>query len=389
MYNRGMYPFIAFLCTNFLLFSWIYFFHSAVPFSELDYRYNAHHYIQDTRKTENRFSLLNALGQYDSQFYLLNADRGYTYRPKKFSQNEPMIVEGLTYVFFPLYPALVAILNTGIRDIELSAFLMSNFLLLLICFSLYYVTSQWFSKTVAKKTLLLFLVFPFGIFLRGYYSEGIRMLLLIWFCYALTQKRWVLAGVTVGFMGITNGSALSLLPFYWCVLAYQWFRKRMTLQKGVLLLLLSAVPFLGWMLFCYIQTGDPIYFFWNLEKWGKPPVFPLIYNASLIIMMMELPVRAFHASQLDVMMVVIVSCLLYLSYRTLPKIVWGATLVVFLTHLALQDTISTLRYTLVLFPLYIYLAKVLRGWQFWLLWGIFVCGMLWVSLVYVNWYWVE
>lgn len=383
-----MFPFLAVVVTNAVLYLWLLLFHSVIPFSYEDYIKNANHFKDDLRVTTNTFYLPNAIAQYDSQWYLKIAETGYPSHPALPTQENTRIMDGLLYNFFPLYPFLIAVVNVFISDVEMSAFLLSNLLLVAISYSFYFVVLKWYSHDIAAKALLLLLIFPFSIFLRGYFAEGVRILLFIWFCYGLTEKKFLLSAVTLGLMSIASGISVFLVPFYWIVLAYYYVKKKLQLAKLISFLCISVLPLLSWVLFCSLQAGDPFYFVKTRALWYRPDMLPIIHNALLLITFPSLPLRSFYGSQIDALTVLLMLCLVFLSRNVLPRIVWGATIVLLVTPLLLQDTISTTRFSIVLFPFFIYLAT-LKNKYVYFLFGLFFVGLLFISLFYINWYWVE
>lgn len=363
--------------------------HASVPFSKIEYLYDANHYIADPRISDNPFSLITALGQYDSQWYIKIADKGYPDHPRSPFKEKHKVMEGLLYNFFPLYPLCIAITNLFIRNIEISAFIVSSLLLLASVYSLSFVVSRWFSKPVAIKTLLLVLLFPFGIFLRGYYAEGLRLLLFIWFCYGLTQKNYLLSAVTVGLMNVASGITLLLTPFYWGVL---WFAHRKQEIPHIKVFVyggIACIPFILWMLFCYMHTGDSLIFVKTRYAWERPQGFPILYNIRLLFFVPWLPVRSFYGSRIDVLCIWLMICLSALSYRVLPKVVWWAMVFLAFSPLLVQDSISFARFTSVLFPLFVYLAVVMKKRYYVFLVVLFSVGLLISSLYFINWYWIE
>jgi hypothetical protein len=382
-----MYPLYILLFINVFLYSWINLYHGMVSFSKNEYLYNANHYIPDPRINGGDFSLINALGQYDGQWYLKIADQGYPDHPKAFLNEPVKEMDGLTYNFFPLYPISIASVNFFIKNVELSAFITSNLLLLGSVYSIYFVVSQWYSKKVAYKTILLLLLFPFSILLRGYYAESIRLFLFIWFCYGLSKRNYLIGALSVGLLSVSSGISLLLLLFYFGVL---WFdRKKLTLHKTALYFVIACVPFILWILFCFLHTGDGLIFILTRYAWIRPPLFPLLYNIFLVFEFPFLPVRGFYGSQLDVYCIIVTLCVAFLSKRILPKVVWLATIVLAFSPLLFQSSVSFARFITVLFPFFVYLAVVLKKKYYILLVCVFTVGLLISSLYFVNWYWIE
>jgi hypothetical protein len=381
------YPLLLFFVVNLLFYSWIGVFHSAVPFNRYQYHTSANHYIQDPRADGKSFSLINALGQYDSQWYLKIADTGYPDHPPFVFKENIKVMDGLLYNFFPLFPLSIVVVNFLIHNVQLSAFIVNNLILLAIVYSLYYVVSIWFSKKAAFRTILLIMLFPFSVFLRGYYSESLRLLLFIWFCYGLTQKKYLVSAISVGLLCITSGISLLLLPFYYGVLLGN--RKKISVQKIFLYAIAAVIPFILWMVFCYVRTGDPFIFVATRAAWQRPSGFARFYNIRLILDFPWLPIFSFYGSRMDVLLILLTICITFLSKSILPKVVWLATIVFAFTPLLVQDSVSFARFSSVFFPFFVYLAVALNKKYYVLLVCLFSIGLLVSSVYFINWYWIE
>lgn len=370
-----------------MFFSWIELFHSAVPFNNSQYSSIANHYINDQRINGEQFSLLNALGQYDSQWYLKIADKGYPDHPPTLNKKSGETMDTLLYNFFPLFPMTIGFANIFFHNVQLSAFILNNLILLAIVYSLYFIVAKWFSRSIAVKTIFLIMLFPFSVFLRGYYSEGLRLLLFIWFCYGLTEKRYLLSAISVGLLCITNGISLLLVPYYYGFLILN--RRRISFFKILLYFFIAVAPFLLWMIFCFIHTGNPFIFVATRAAWIRPSIFPFFYNIKLMLNFQRLPLLGVYNSQLDVLFIFLALCLTYLSENFLPKIVWYATIILVVSPLFVQDSISYARFSVVLFPFFVYLAAALKNKYYIILVCIFFVGLLISSLYFINWYWIE
>jgi hypothetical protein len=126
-----------------ILFVWL--FHSLIPFNHETQQYN--YYYQEANIT-----LGNLLSSWDGQWYLSIADSGYS----KVSQELPYI----KYMFFPLYPSLIAMTNLAVGNLHLSGLLLSFFCVILSGIMLYKLIKLDWEKEVAYFTLLLYLIFP-------------------------------------------------------------------------------------------------------------------------------------------------------------------------------------------------------------------------------------
>jgi len=375
---------IVFILLNIALYAWMDNFNKIVPFSSLDYTKGAYHYEIDPRVNSGSFSLLNALGQYDSQWHLKIAGEGYQSHPIKLKG----IDKGVSYIFFPAFPIIVSVLNLMVKNLELSAFIVTNTLLLLNFLSLYFVVSKWFSKKVAIKTIFLLFLFPFSIFFRSYYVEGLKLLFFIWFCFGIKEKKYFISAISLGFFTITNAISLFLLP-YFLILIYSSYKKRELLPRKLFAYALIAVlPFCFWMGFSYIQTGNPLYFIVSGTAWYRPAI-PILHNIALLFLFPFLSLRSVYGSQIDVLAVVLTIIIAGLSKKMLPFRVWLATVILAFTPLFLQDTISFARFTSVLFPFFAYLAYKMNNKYYFLCIFIFILGLLATSLLFINWYWIE
>ena len=267
--KKFLLSFIAFVLLNATIYLFILIFNNKVSFNKFNYYYNAHHYIQDTRITEKRFSIFNALAQYDAQWYLKIAREGYSKNPKTANNNDKKNLEGLDYAFFPIYPVLISIVNTPFNNVELSAFVLSNILLLLNFTSLYLVIKRLISEKIALRTSILLFTFPFSIFYRSYFAEGLFLLVLIWFSYFFCKSRYILAGFLIGMLNWVKGNAI-LINAVFLYYLYEYlknftFRKKLKYLIPIFVFILT--PAFLWLLYVYIQTGNPLYFINVRNQW--------------------------------------------------------------------------------------------------------------------------
>lgn len=380
--------FLVFVLINILFFVFIAKFHNLTSFNSLNYVYAAHHYFSDPQASGKPFNLLRSLGQYDAQWYLKIASSGYPFHPKINSNADKRIMDGLTYAFFPLYPMLIRLVSIAFGNIELSAFSLSIVLLIANFFSLYFVTGRLFSKSLAIKSILLIFLFPFSVFFRSYFTEGLYLFLLIWFSYFLIRKKLLLAAIALGLLNMTKGSGLLLDALYLYVLWKEVKEKKTSLANACKLIVILVVPFLLWMLFCFIQTGNPLYFYTVRSAWYNSPIPPLLYNFSLLFLFPFLPVHSFHYSQIDILVVLIASLILMKSRKFLGFNLWWIAFILWINPLLASDTMSFTRYQSVSFPLFIYIANILPNKLYWLVLLLFAIGFAVVSLFFVNWWWI-
>lgn len=176
-----------FIALNISLYLFINIFNDKVLFNEFNYSYNFHHYTEDPRINGGEFNLISSLAQADAQWYLKIADKGYPASPKLESDQKD-INSGLAYAFFPMYPFTIGVIDLLINNIEVSAFVFANIMLIVNFLSLIYIIKKLISEDVGIKTAFLLFLFPFSIFYRSYFTEGLFLFFLIWFSHYFLKK---------------------------------------------------------------------------------------------------------------------------------------------------------------------------------------------------------
>lgn len=102
----------------------------------------------------------------------------------------------------------------------------------------------------------------------------------------------------------------------------------------------------------------------------------------------QLSLHSFHSSKIDVLLVLLVGSVLFLSLGKIRQKLWIISLSIFLTPLLFNDTISYGRMQIVSFPLFLFLSQYLNNRLYYIVLGIFTIGLLAVSLLFINWYWI-
>lgn len=383
--------FIFFIFLNIVLYLSIIRFNYRVEFNVENYYYNSHHYKPDARLKHAGFSLTNALGQFDAQWYLKIAKKGYPEVSKK--EINPMnrsFMGSMSYAFFPLYPTTLRFLNIPINNIEITAFIFSNIMLVVNAASLIYVIKKTVSEKAAIKTALLLFLFPFSIFYRSYFTESLFLFLLIWYSHFLIKKRMALSSIFFGLLNVTRGSAVLLFIPHLYFLLKDYRTKSISLHQMILSLIFSIFPLGLWSLFNYYNTGDFLYFMKVRSEWiGGINIFNrFIDNLKRISAPDYQSFHLFDSSQVDIFIIFAVFVILFSSFNTLNRKFWLISFCLFLSPLLFNNTMSYSRMQIVSFPLFLYLAIVLKGKWYLITAGAFAVGLLIVSLYFVNWHWV-
>ncbi len=372
---------LLFILMNIALYSFLQFFHSAILFKKSQYLISGYHYIQDPRMKNKPFNLVSALAPYDAQWYLHNAVEGYLKNPK-------VLEEKMSYNFFPFLTFSIKFFYLFIPNIELAAFVLSNTLLLLNFFSLYYVITKWYSEKLAIKTIFLLFLFPFSIFFRSYYTEMLKLFFFIWFSYFLINKRFFWAATCLSLINITNGIVLILNPIFYWYLIQAVMQKKEYWAKAVIAICISFIPLIAWCIFCYLHTGDFFYFYKTRFWWWRPQI-PIVWNIQQIFLFPWLHPFGMYSTKTDVLAVVLSGIILIKSRKLLHPTLWVVTCGLWIMPLLVQDTISFSRLQIVLFPLFLFLAHSLQKKYYFAVLAFFTILLGIYSLFFVNWYWIE
>lgn len=381
---------IAVVLSSMVIYAVTMEFHSVFPFNRINYTLSSHHFLPDPRADGGPFVFLRALGQYDAQWYLKIAAIGYPAHPSVTALNDRSNMDGLTYAFFPLYPLVIATVNAIIGNVELSAFIISNLFVIPDALSLYFVIHKLYNPSLAIKTTLLLFLFPFSIFFRSYFAEGLQLFLLIWFAYFLMQKKFLPCAIFLGLLNVTKGSGMLLNVLYIVLLAQSIFSHRLKLAKSFLCLVVIAAPLALWTIYNFIQTGDPFYFYAIQKSWDSTPAYlHIVQNIWTIIHLPELPLHSFHKSFINTSLAIYILLLLILSRKHLHPILWWISFLIWFTPFISIDLMSFSRYQTISFPLFLFAALLIRNNKIYTsIAAIFFGLLLMTSLFFVNWYWI-
>lgn len=382
--------FLGFALINLTLYGFIAVFHPVLNFNNNNFQINAHHFFEVPRSDNSNFDLIKSLAPFDGQWYLKIAESGYPKYSDKMDYSNRQVYNSLAFAFFPAFPATLGLFNLIFKNTHLAAFILVNLLMAANFFSLFYVVRNLFSQNLAFKTVYLTFLFPFAIFYRSYFSEGLYLLILLWFSYFFIKKSYFISGILLSILNITRGAGLLLNLVFVFFLYRDVKNHKISLKVFLASNLIAVLPLTGWVYFTFLKTGDPVYFFTVQKSWlaANGITFPLLSNIKQILDFFNLPLHLFHYSQIDIMVALISLTLLFFSKKFLGIKLWLISLVLLATPLLVKDFMSYSRMVIVVFPLFIYLASILKGASYYIVLTLFGVGLLLTSLYFVNWHWV-
>jgi hypothetical protein len=313
--------------------------------------------------------LLDAATRWDAKAYVDIAHDGYGTVPAN-------------NAYFPLYPFLMRVLATlfgGSDDAYLIAgVLISNLALLVALAYLASLVAIDHQAAGGIRAALYLLAFPTSVFLSVVYPESLLIALSIGAVYHARRGEWLPAAVLGALAALTRpfiGAAVAL------PIAIEAYRR-----SGPRAALAAATPavfaLVGWLVVLWRITGDPKAILTAEANWGVGPSLPFAAFTDLF----NPNVYGFPYFVLGFSL--LIGALVVLSWRFLEPSLAAYATVVFLISIATGSLTSSPRYYLSVFPAFIVLALVARGWL----------GLAYVAIgaaigvvftaMYALWYWV-
>ena len=276
-------------------------------------------------------------------------------------------------VFFPLYPALVALFQIVFRDYLVSALVVSGITSIALGFLFRQLVRLDYSEKIAQFSVLFLFIFPTSYFLHIPYTESLFLTLCIGSFLAARQRNWMLVGILGGLACLTRINGLILFP---ALLFEVWneYRENKIFNRKWLILLFIPLGFSFYLLINYYVTGNPTTFMvYQREHWYR--YFRLPWEG-----IWETLKKMFGDKAADAQMTGVQESLFagiglsatiggwrYLrnSYRVWMVCNW-------LLFVSTSFVLSVPRYTLTLFPLFILMSlAAVKNW--------------WVNVLFMSW----
>jgi Gpi18-like mannosyltransferase len=202
--------------------------------------------------------------RWDAVHYLNIAQNGYT----GFGDDRFLIV------FFPLYPALIALFQIVFRDYLIGAFIVSGIASLALGFVFRELVRLDYSEKIAQFSVLFLFIFPTSYFLHIPYTESLFLSLCIGSFLAARKRFWILAGIIGGLACLTRINGLLLFP----ALAFEvWneYQENKKFNRKWLALLIIPFGFSIYLAINYYVAGSPTMFMtYQREHWFRYFRFP-------------------------------------------------------------------------------------------------------------------
>lgn len=291
-------------------------------------------------------------GNFDGVHYISIAKSGYANQ--------------YTQAFFPLYPLLIKTLSIFIHNLLLSALFISHICLLVALFVFYKLIRLDFSRQTAIWSIVFLLAFPTSVFFASVYTESLFFLLLVSSFYFLRKQTWGKSSLFAVLASATRLVGIFIFP----VLLWEYYKaKRVKTWKirDLIAIFLSTSGFLIYALYLKINFGSFTYFAtsqniaWQREGFVTLP--QVIYRYLKIFATTTIGSDAFLVALNEFVSTFFVILVLILAIRKIRTsyIIFSALAILTPT---LTGTLSSMpRYSLLIFPVFIYLGS-LKKWQY-------------------------
>lgn len=322
---------------------------------------------------------LEIWNRWDALSYLKLAQQGYS----AVGELRPALV------FYPLYPWLIRLVAYLTRDFLLSAFLISTVASLIAGLLLFRLIALDHSAKLAERTVWFLFIFPTSYFLHIGYTESLFLALALGCLLAARRQDWPLAGFLGAFACMARGPGIVLIPTL-VVEALCQYRAMRRWQWPWLWIGEAACGFGVYLWLNNYLTGDPFAFMQiRREHYYISMTWPWVGLSQAIGRLSLNPAAAEMSGMQELIFTALGLAGLIAAWVKLRPTysVWMTLnwlLVTSVTFIA-----SVPRYTLVLFPLHLLLARMEAASRFWevvlTVWSLLYLALF--SSAFVRGYW--
>lgn len=290
---------------------------------------------------------------FDGLHYLSLAEYGYGY-PNKTDK---------LYAFFPVYPWLINNFNF-LGSYLFSGLFISHLFLILALYFLHKLVLIDENEKIANLTILLILIFPTALFLGSVYTESLFLFLSV-LCFYLVRKKYFFLACLIA----TIASATRITGvFLWPVILYEYWIKNNKEIKSffkpfLVWLFLPPLGLLSYLKFQWDKTGDALFFAHIQTSFtGRTTdkiimLYQVFYRYFRMLLFTQVNSVLYFTVVLEFLSAILILGVIIFSIRKMRFSYWIYIVLSFLLP-SFSGTFASLpRYILVLFPMFIYLAK--------------------------------
>lgn len=286
-------------------------------------------------------NIFNVWVRWDGPHYIDIAQNGY----QSFGD------QSLWIVFYPLYPFLIKLSNFLINDLAVSSVLVSFIFSFSASILLFELTLLDFSKKTATLAVWFLNIYPTSYFLQASYTESLFLTMSLASIYFVRKNQLVISAVAGLSSSLTRINGMLLIPLILME------TKKLTKSLPVIALILTG--FVIYLMINYFYFGDLFYYIKPLTSfWYKHFDWPWngIFNGLQSIQNYTDEVLVTYFFEfVSIIFILILTIFVYLQIRKSYAIYMLTNLVLFTST---SFILSTPRYSIILFPIFIALAKI-------------------------------
>ena len=271
----------------------------------------------------------------------------------------------LYIVFFPLFPWLGTLVNVVVDDPLVSAFVVSTVASTFVAPLLYRLVRHDEDASIALRAAWFLLIFPTAYFLHIGYTEALFMALVLGSFLAARTERWWLAGLLGGLAALTRVNGLILIPALGAEAFTQWLKsppEERRLRLDWLAIGLVPVGFGVYLGLNQVVYGEPFAFLVpQKEHWYKTLSWPWEgIDGVLGWLSAPKPDNVLMQGWMELLFIAIgLVATVHTALRFRPS--WFAWMAGnWLLFVSTSFVMSTPRYVLTLFPMYVSVALLSR-----------------------------
>lgn len=294
---------------------------------------------------------LEIWNRWDGPHYLEIARRGYQ------ASGE----DRLLLVFFPLYPWMIRTFAMVLRNTLVSALAVSTVASLAAAVELYRLAALDHSARLARAAVWFLFIFPTSYFLHTDYTESLFLALILGAFLAARGDHWMAAGALGMLAGLTHANGALLFPALGAEALSRFWRERRFEIRWLWIGLIPLAPLI-YLLINYLLTGEPLAFMRiESEHWvhvAVPPWRGLAENLNVALTYGPYEAQVIGVQVLFFIGIALVATLFCAWMLPLSYTVWMAAN--WLLFASQSWDISTPRYVLAMFPMFILIARLAR-----------------------------
>lgn len=256
-------------------------------------------------------------------------------------------------VFYPLYPLLIKFASFFVNDLPLSALLVSFLFTIIASILLFEITLLDFNKKIATKAVFFMNIFPTSYFLQAIYTESLFLSVSL-LCFFLLRKGGLFAAGLIGTLAtLTRINGLFLLPIFFIE------NQDKSITKKIFSSILAGSGFLFYLAFNFFTFGNFFQFTEILKGyWFKHIDWPWNGISGAIDLLSFYEGDYFFAYSFELPTILLSFAVGIFAFLRIRKSYGVYVLINAILFTSTSFILSTPRYALVLFPIFIALAMI-------------------------------